>query len=102
LVTDLVEVDVHALQLEIGGTVVAVRQSASRREVVRMGIGRQRTHQRRQGRARRRWSARRRHQLGYPVSCGQTRGSWGELELISGRHTHWPVWRWTCRRKTLA
>lgn len=25
-----------------------------------------------------------------------------QLELISGRHTHWPVWRWTYRRKTLA
>jgi hypothetical protein len=66
-VTNLVEVDVHALQLEVRGTVVAVRQSASGPNVVRKRRGSQRTHQNHQGRARRRWSARRRHRLGYPV-----------------------------------
>jgi hypothetical protein len=26
----------------------------------------------------------------------------GSIEGHLVRHTHWPVWRWTCRKKTLA
>jgi len=71
--TSLVEVDIHALQLEVGRAIVPVsRQPGCLASVV----FRSHTRRSRRGRARQKWSARRRHRFGYPSASSVTCSSY--------------------------
>jgi hypothetical protein len=81
----LVEVDVHALELEVGRAIVPVFHQ---RGVHVHRTGFTHTRRRRQGRARLRCSARRPRLSGCPshVVNTQLHFSWRQCS-----HTHWPV-----------
>ena len=121
-VTDLVEVDVHALELELGGAIVPMR--AVSEALIGSGVGGEDVHATAveavlagdglpggevsiDGSCARREVVivltRKRHQFGYPTRLRSVRLHHWVGRFCSSRSqlTHWPVWRWTYRRRAV-